>query len=48
MDLRVYTEFGELGHGSGGTYLNLVSWVLDVGYPEFGELGLGIWGVRLI
>ena len=42
MDLRVYIEFGELGHGSGGNYLNSVSWVLDVGvYPKFGELGLG-------
>ena len=47
MDLRVYIEFGELGHGSGGTYLNLMSWVLDVGvYHEFGELGHGSKGVH--
>ena len=42
----MYPEFGELGHGSGGNYLNSVSWVLDVGvYSGFGELGLGSGGV---
>ena len=31
----------------GGTYLNLMSWVLDVGvYHEFGELGHGSKGVH--